>query len=349
MFEAADGDWARAFLAISVAHAPGTHFVYNSGATYMLSAILQRRAGMTLLEYLQPRLLAPLGIVGATWEMCPRGVNTGGWGLTATTEDIACFGQLYLQCGAWEGRQLLPAGWAEEATSRQVPNDSQSNPDWKQGYGYQFWRARHGAYRGDGAFGQFCLVMPDQEAVLAITAGVKDMQSVLDLVWEHLLPAMGPDPAPADDAARERLGRRLAGLALQPAQGRPDSPTAARVGSRTYHFEANERGVETMAFAFDGDGCVVTIGDGQGEHRLSAGFGAWREGTTAFDLPEPRPVAASGAWADAETYVMKLCLVETPFCPTVTFRFVGDEVAVDVLENVSFGPPERPRLTGRLA
>ena len=85
----------------------------------------------------------------------------------------------------------MPEAWVEEATATHSDNSSQPNPDWQQGYGYQFWRCRHGAYRGDGAFGQYCLVMPDQDAVLAITSGIGDMQAALDLVWEHLLPAMG--------------------------------------------------------------------------------------------------------------------------------------------------------------
>ncbi|MBW7461807.1 serine hydrolase, partial [Paenibacillus sepulcri] len=152
-------------LAAPVEHEPGTHFVYNSGATYMLSAILQKVTGQTLLEYLQPRLIEPLGIKGAAWDVCPRGINVGGWGLNVTTEDIARFGQLYLQKGMWNGQRLLTEEWIAEATSSQISNGDGGVNDWAQGYGYQFWRCRHGVYRGDGAFGQFCIVMPEQDAV----------------------------------------------------------------------------------------------------------------------------------------------------------------------------------------
>src|SRR4029079_8522670 len=136
-----------------VEHEPGTHFVYNSAATYMLSAIVQKLTGQMVLAYLKPHLLAPPGIEGPTWETDPRGINTGGWGLSIKTEDIARFGQLYLQKGLWNGQQLVPGAWVAQATTSQVDNSSQSNIDWKQGYGYQFWRCQHGAYRGDGAFG----------------------------------------------------------------------------------------------------------------------------------------------------------------------------------------------------
>ena len=111
------------------------------------------------LDYLRPRLFDPLGIHGATWESCPQGINTGGWGLKLKTEDIAKFGQLYLQKGVWEGQRLIPEAWIEEATSKQISNGpADSSSDWTEGYGYQFWMCRHGAYRGDGAFGQFCVV-----------------------------------------------------------------------------------------------------------------------------------------------------------------------------------------------
>src|SRR5438309_10018930 len=205
---APDGNWVKAFLALPVEHPPGTHFVYNSAASYMLSAIVQQLTGITLLEYLRPRLFGPLGIEGATWETCPRGINKGGWGLSVKTEDIARFGQLYLQKGQWKGRQLVPESWVAEATSKQISNGTGETSDWTQGYGYQFWRCRHGAYRGDGAFGQYCLVMPQQDAVLAITSGVGDMQAVLNAVWDHLLPAMQQD-ALSVSAANEEFQRKL--------------------------------------------------------------------------------------------------------------------------------------------
>ena len=125
----------------------------------MLSAIVQKVTGQTVLDYLRPRLFDPLGIADPQWEASRQGVSMGGFGLSVRTEDIARFGQLYLQRGEWAGRQLVPASWVEQATSRQVSNGSSPLSDWEQGYGFQFWRSRHGFYRGDGAHGQFCLVL----------------------------------------------------------------------------------------------------------------------------------------------------------------------------------------------
>ncbi len=148
-------NWPKVFLAQEVVHKPGTYFLYNTAATFMLSAIVQKATGMSVLDFLRPRLFEPLGIEGATWGTNPEGINFGGYGLSVRTEDIASLGQLYLQRGLWHGRQLLPAAWVEEATARQIANGSNPGSDWDQGYGYQFWRCRHNAYRGDGAFGQY--------------------------------------------------------------------------------------------------------------------------------------------------------------------------------------------------
>ncbi len=341
-----EGNWARAFLRCPVNREPGTHFVYNSGASYMLSAIVQKVTGQKLVDYLQPRLFAPLGITGATWEECPRGVNTGGWGLNVKTEDIARFGQLYLQKGMWQGQQIIPALWVAEATRCQVPNDSNPNPDWHQGYGYQFWRCRYGAYRGDGAFGQFCIVMPDQDAVVAITSGVRNMQAVLDLVWKHLLPAM-QEPSLPEDAAAQALRRRLANLMLPPARGQHSSPMASVVSGKEYVFLRNDMRLKTLSFDFGSDTCTCTFQQGRRKDPVVCGSGAWVRGVTRLESPTPRPVAASGAWTADDTYQIKLCFYETPFRPTIVCRFAGDEVAFDFRPNVAFGPLERPILVGR--
>jgi CubicO group peptidase (beta-lactamase class C family) len=186
--------WAKAFLAHPVPHKPGTHFRYNTPATYMLSAIVQQVTGETVLEYLTPRLFEPLGIATPQWDASPQGISIGGYGLYLKTEDIAKFGQLLLQKGEWEGMQLVPRAWIEQATSKQVANGSNPDSDWEQGYGFQFWRCRHNAYRGDGKDGQICLVLPNQNATIAITAHTSNMQGELNVIWEKLLPAFGDKP-----------------------------------------------------------------------------------------------------------------------------------------------------------
>jgi CubicO group peptidase (beta-lactamase class C family) len=342
----------RAFLSLPVAHKPGTHFVYNTPASYMLSAIVQKVSGTTLLEYLRPRLFEPLGIRNPTWDESPDGVSLGGFGLHLKTEDIARFGQLYLQKGVWEGRAILPAEWVERATSRQVSNGSNPHSDWEQGYGYQFWRCRHGVYRGDGAFGQYCIVMPDQDAVVAITSGVGDMQAVLNLVWEHLLAGMRPEPLPSDDAGHERLARKLGHLELDAPVGRATSSVARRVSGKLYLLPDHDGPIQAVGLDAGNETALLVRVGGQ-DTRVPCGHGEWRKGgrlplTGRHYDGSPLPVAASGAWTDDSTYTVRACFCETPFCTTLRLEFQGEVLLFDQQSNVAFGPRKQPQLVGRL-
>ncbi len=347
--------WTKIFLAHPVPFKPGTHFLYNTAATYMLSAIVQKVTGTTVLDYLRPRLFAPLGIENPTWGTSPQGVSLGGYGLSVRTEDIARFGQLYLQKGEWHGRRLLPASWVEAATALQTSNGSDPASDWDQGYGYQFWRCRNGEYRGDGAFGQYCIVMPQQDAVVAITSGVRNMQAVLNLVWEKLLPAFQARPLRTDRASREKLVKRLAGLTVRPQSGRSTSPVATTVSGKRYVFPSNPRGIESVAIEFGSDAATLVVRASRGESRIACGAGAWKKGKSIFMNglegralpPGEYAVAASGAWTADDTYSVKLCLNETPFYIKLAFRFAAEELRFDSEYNVSFGATTLPQLTGR--
>jgi CubicO group peptidase (beta-lactamase class C family) len=350
-----DGNWVRAFLAQPVEREPGSLFVYNSAATYMCSAIVQKLTGMPILRYLRTRLFNPLGIEGATWESCPRGINTGGWGLAVKTEDIARFGQLYLQKGNWEGRPLVAETWVREATGKQVDNGSNPNSDWNQGYGYQFWRCRHNAFRGDGAFGQYCVVMPQQETVLAITSGVGDMQAVLNCAWDHLLPGMqGSTPS---SAAAPALKSLLGDLAVPPPAGSPTSRQSRRLSGKTITFESNPEGLQSAVLTFQGGRCSMTLKTGGGERSLTCDNNGWVRGELPLPAPSVVPqaapplakAAARGAWTSDDTYVVKVCFVETPYIQTQTWKFDGDRVTVTSALNIGFGPTNRPPLIGRVS
>lgn len=214
------GPSVKQFLAQPVPFKPGTHFQYNTMGSYTLSAIVKKVTGKTSLEYLKPRLFDPLGIEDPKWDSSPEGNSLGGYGLFLRTEDIAKFGQLYLQKGKWEGKQLISEEWVKQATSKQVPNDKESHAgigaDWKEGYGFQFWQCRHNAYRGDGAGGQFVVVMPEQDMVVAITASTGNMQGELDVIWENLLPAAGDTALPADARGLEKLKQEIDQLVAHP-------------------------------------------------------------------------------------------------------------------------------------
>ena len=199
-----DEEWIELFLNHPVEHTPGTYYVYNSYGTYMLSAIVQKVTGEKVLDYLDARLFQPLNIERPVWDESPQGINCGGWGLKLKTEDLAKFGQLLLQGGQWHGKQLLPAEWVREMSSYQVPSApagtpmekldelglDKTNSDWVQGYGYQMWMCRYGAFRADGAKGQYIIVLPESDAVIVLTSDSTLYQPYIDLVWKYLHPAV---------------------------------------------------------------------------------------------------------------------------------------------------------------
>jgi CubicO group peptidase (beta-lactamase class C family) len=339
-------DWAKALLALPVEEEPGSRFVYNSGASYLLSAIVQKATGQRLLDWLAPRLFAPLGIEGATWERCPRGVDTGGWGLSLRTEDIAKFGQLLLAKGRWEGKQLIAESWIAEATKAQVGNDRPGEPvDWTQGYGYQFWRCRHGCFRGDGAFGQFCVVMPDQDAVLATTSGAQNMQAILDAAWRTLLPAMGETPRVVKKHQAD-LRRALRGLRLDPPGFRDDPPAAAHLDGTSWRLEANPAGLRAVQFAFHAGRLAMTI-QARRKTVLRCGAGKWVSGRLRRDRTGPAvPVRAAYTWTGGGALEATVRWITTPFRETYVCRFSGGGLELVQKSNVSFGPLETPPIKG---
>lgn len=369
-----NGPWAKTFLSLPLKYPPGTRFVYNTGATYMLSAILQKATGQRMIDFLQPRLFEPLGIKGADWDSDPQGINFGGAGLRLKTEDLAKFSQLYLQKGIWRGKRILSEKWIEEATSFQIANDETGTPtkkeedDIKQGYGYQFWLSRpvaQGAYRSEGAFCQYSIVMPKQDAVVAITAEGISTKRVMDLVWDILLPSMKEGVLPANPADRKELQAKLASLQLVPPKSKPDSPIIASVSEKPFIIDDNSLKVNSITFRFDKNATLFTLRDDKNEYRIKCGIGEWIMGETSIPgsptnllgagIPLPQSiwkVAASGTWTDEKTYVMTWRFFESPHFDIVTCKFDNNELQVIYANSITrilkqYKDP-RPTLKGHL-
>lgn len=338
-------NWIRSFLDVPVVHEPGTKFVYNSLATYMLSAIVQKVTGQTVIEYLKPRLFTPLNITGMDWETDPDGINTGGWGLRLKTEDLARFGQLFLQHGKWKGKQILPESWIEEASTAKImqdpnaPQAKKDSSDWLQGYGYQMWRSRHNSYRGDGAYGQFILVWPDQDAVIAITAETADMQAELNLVWRHILPGFSQAKLSPDRNAAKTLRNRLASLALTPSVGNPNPALEQQLTGKTYPMFTNDRRLQSLAINFSGGNSELVLHTDSVVHKLNFGQGKWLYNETPkfgpylvagaranrVGLP-PFKIAGSYSWKDEKTIEFILRYIESPHHEVITCTFEQDYV-----------------------
>ena len=346
--------WVTTFLKHPVPFKPGTHFLYNSPATYMLSAIVQKVTGMTVLDYLRPRLFNPLGFKDPVWVTSPQGMTAGAYGLSLRTEEIARFGELYLRKGTWNGKQLIPPAWIQEATSMQTSTGSAPASDWDQGYGYQFWRSRHNSFRGDGAFGQFCMVIPELDAVVAITSGVRSMQQVMNLVWDKLLPAMKPGRLPENAAARRQLESRLAALKVKFPNGSASSPIAASVSGKWFELAENNRGLKAVSFDFNSTPASLIVRTATGEKRLTIARETWTSSRGQFtnsldralSVPANPLVAATGAWSAEDTFTVKIVLSETPYYSTLNFKFDGNRLLFDSEHNVAFGPTKLPQLVG---
>ncbi|MBI1226647.1 MAG: serine hydrolase [Bacteroidetes bacterium] len=360
-----NGRWAKAYLAEPIPYDPGTHFFYNTGSTYMLSSIVQKLQGKTTFDFLSERLFKPLGIEGADWEISPEGVNVGGYGLRVRTEDIAKFGQLYLQKGQWNGQQLVPASWVEEATKKQTTSQD-NDSDWGQGYGYQFWRCKPepGFYRGDGAFGQYCIVIPQYDTVIAITSESADMGASMKVVWDTILPVLKNDkPLPEDTAAQNALAEDLKKLALSAPSMQASSPLAAKFSGKKFKLDRNAKGIESIQFSFENNYCKVSVHGPKGSQTMTCGNGHWATdgneqdvSVSLFVLPErvklTSKTAASYTWQNDNTLLINLKFIENMHGDQWICQFDGDNINISFKNSlVQMGKEEEKRkaLTGRLS
>lgn len=350
-----DPAWIQKFFATPVLHAPGTAFYYNSAGSSLLGAIVRRLTGQGLIDYMTPRLFDRIGIDAANlkWLRHADGLENGGGGLFATTEDNARLAQLYLQQGVWEGRQVLSQEWIRQATSCQIASQEDPGiPDCKLGYGFQLWMCRpRGVYRFDGAFGQYAIVFPDLDMVVAINetaAPGAGVQRTLDIVWDVLMPAVG-DPLGEDPAAAGALRERLRRLALPKPAYLPPSPQLRASASWSFRLQENtasidpgmyrlftgqeSHGIELIGLAFDTQTCQLSWRAAGREHQLLLGLDGMprlNDYVSAAGIPDM--VLASGAGLADNLFEIELRFIETCFRKTITCLFEGDRVHVRVAD-----------------
>ena len=297
------GDLTAGFLRVPFTDPEGTRHVYDNATTYVLARMVERVSGRGLPELLDHRLFHPMGIEHAQWDRVASGAAFGFHGLHLRTEAVAAFGQLLLDEGAWQGRQLVPAHWVRRATSAHAPTlhapDGPLDVDSSSGYGYQFWMSRQG-YRGQGYCEQLCLVHPDHDLVVAITAGDGPHGAATGAVHDCLLPGIDhPDSASDDDALAERLRH----LSFAPPLGTndPGRCVTAKVDASPAG-SALPQGSTVVLESTDG-GWLLRLGAGLD---VTAGHGRWWE-----SAPLGRPVIAAGAW-QGDTFVADLFVITSP-------------------------------------
>lgn len=321
-------DWVKIFLESPVAYPPGQHWLYNSGASFLLSAMVQARTGQTVRDYLRPRLFEPLGIECPPWMSNERGINLGASGLRLRVGELARLGQLYLQDGVWDGRRVLPEGWVKEATSVQAVNgDPSTGDDWQQGYGYQLWRCRYGAYRADGAFGQFCVVDPERRLVVAITSGSQRNRRVMELLWAHMPPAEPAKGQSVRMASARAGGECWHDVRSMTVTGELDQMPALeeKIGEREYELPPNLLGLKRFRLVFGASTCDF-IGTGMDDRRyvVRCGRGKWLPAESDLwegEEPEmPLSLAARAGWTKDGEFVLSWQYLNTPFRRVVRVR-----------------------------
>ncbi len=309
------GEPVRGFLSIPPTEESGAWFTYSQPCTYTLGAIIQRRSGMLLTDYLRPRLLDPLGIGRVGWQAHPAGRQLGFTGFFARTEDVAKLGLLYLQHGQWGGRQLIPEDYVALATSAQVATPRQDTVDWQQGYGFQFWVSRHG-FRADGAFGQFSLVLPELDAVVAITAGTESTQALLDHVWNHLLPGLDGGRAVAGSEAA--LLDRLADLRLPVGTDTATPPADPQPLAGTFGVpDETATRLTAVTLSWEGDALLVGLEEARNTLVVRADHQRWAVTAPVDSHGGSVPVAASYAWVGEASVEVDVHFLETPHRLTV--------------------------------
>ncbi|MDE3214363.1 MAG: serine hydrolase, partial [Bacteroidota bacterium] len=312
--------WEKTFLAQPVVFAPGSQFMYNSGASFMLSAIIKRVTGMSAQDYLMPRLYQPLGISNVSWGANFEGINMGASHLRMPTEGIARFGQLYLQQGKWKGKQVISRDWVQEASSRQMVN-GHNDSSWGYGYGFQFWLNPPGGYRADGAFGQYSMILTAQDAVVAITSESINTKETMQIVWDVLVPEFKEGTLPINKTGNDTLQFQLSTLHYQPPSVAADSPISSKISGKKFHLEANSFNAESVSFSFEGSHCIFVLKEkSKPEIKITNGMGYWiRKGNykpSAHSLFSLRRidfdsiVAASATWADEKTLLLSWRYIE---------------------------------------
>lgn len=335
----------KSFLAAEFQYEPGTHFAYNITASHMLSNIISRVTGMSIKEYLTPRLLDPIGIGDVVWEMDNDGHNMGNGGMHLRTSDMAKMGIFLNDKGSWNGKQLLNREWIEAATTPHIYQVDPSGPvkdakdDSGQGYGYQIWMGRNGSYRAIGGMNQLIMVFPDKDFIVIATSALRDEAGFNDLVYK-MLPGVGDKklkPVKGFD-----MESRIGHLAL----AKPYQHTAKPLTSctRRYEMAQNQLGISRIGLRFDAEGNAYLTIEGQGSiSNIPFGIKEWKIGQTDRTMMlsrsaypntmgvTPYNTAGMCAWSSQDVLEAEYISLFNPgMKEDFKFTFAGDTLKLEV-------------------
>jgi hypothetical protein len=335
-------DWVKDWLAKPVDDKPGSLFQYDSMCTFMLSAIVQRVTGYTMLEYLQKKLFDPMHITVADWETSPDGINTGGWGLRVQAETMAKLGQLLLNKGNWNGEQLVNADYVTAACSRLIDGGAKETvppTDGNQGYGYQVWQSKWpGSFRADGAMGQYTVVVPQEDLVVVILGMKLYGHEELACIWNQLMPGLEAGPLKPENKLQKRLENLCTNASLQLPKGKRTGKKADVFMGRQLQLDANRFKLKSIEV----DGNMLTLDSEDGTHEtLAMGYRTWNYSPmTGFPYYSINSInrmqgfkhgfeaAAAYAWTSTTTLEVRVHYVDWISGMKFVFDFEKSEVTV---------------------
>ena len=257
------GDSVKAFLAQPVPNKPGTSFVYNTGATSLLASVVEKVTGKSHFDFVSERIFEPLDIVNVYWDQNKDGTSEGGTGLHISCDDVAKFGLLYLNGGVWNGQRLLSEEWVKTASAAHSDNSMNGTPDWSSGYGYQFWKNAKWGYRGDGAMGQLCLILPEKQIVAVQFAFLYQMQPEMDLLCELI------ENLHADTGEQPDVSKAMAGYYVP----FKSNGIAANHLGKTYFCDKNPADITSFTFTEENEKLVFTFSNGREKQKIVCGNG----------------------------------------------------------------------------
>jgi CubicO group peptidase (beta-lactamase class C family) len=330
-------DWVQFMLDLPLSDAPGSRFVYNSGGSHLLSAIVQQATGQTAEEFARVNLFAPLGITSWQWQSDPQGISMGYAGLWLAPGDMAKLGYLYLHGGQWDGQQIVPAQWVADSTRQQI----EAGGEWlSDGYGYQWWVDAKGYFMALGFGGQYIVVVPDRDMVVAFTSGLPASSFFVpeDLLNEYILPASESSaPLPDNPEGRAALQAAIDTFQQRTPSAVPALPdTARRISGQMYRLDAdNGWGLTSLGLIFkDGEAVATLILDDT--RFVPVGLdGVLRRSDTEGDTGFNPPAGLRGAWLESGVFVLEMYPIGTVINYTFTFDFEDHALSVNWQENVS--------------
>lgn len=338
--------WTDFYLTRPLVADPGTKYSYDSIETYLLSALVQKVTGKTVLELLNERIFGPMGVTDVEWELCPEGVNVGGWGIYMSSHSQALFGQLLLQGGEWNGKQLVSREWVKEMMSVHVVRDAND-------YGYQIWLCEYpGAWRADGAFGQYIIIVPQKNMVVVLnqcsrSKGFPERSNIWHTVVKNALNcAIDAKPDELKELAEYEKNASLPVL-----KGDKSSAVAEKINGKTFALDKNKLGWQSVKFRTVGDGYAMEVVDAEGKKStINLGFEDWAMSQLAgyphySILAKNRFAGVTGpfytgscyAW-NADVLDVKIHYVNWITALRLSFKFDGDKVEINVSENYPSKP-----------